>query len=728
MKLSCICGLLALACAASSGAGAETNAERQSDLYRNSVAQDGLRKDADAIHAQILSMRDEAARLAPGEVKLLEEAMRRLDEVTRGEMSRATEALQAASQSKDPAVQSEKLKAAARDQTAVREKLKRISADLSARQTLAKVVPSLLELLLRQCAAEAEVARIAQTKTDPARLVSEAMKDYPIHERYRSITAEQDGIAEETAALVKRLEEIANKLPPEMSAAPARAAKAARDQALDKYADAAAKSLRGAPFQTVLDSQKAVERGLFAMIATLQPIDQRLAFVLGELDDLLKMQTEIADGVAALPEKKPILPVVSQRQRDGCSRTMVLALALHDIAERALPPMENARDAMEKSAAVFEKNDKAAVPPLQKAVIDNLTAVKETLAKLASREAPATRQQLAQELARLSRETAQAAAEQKRAAPTPPLPPLTPEQKETLRNKVQDLQEQALKTDQDVAKALGAAAEKMKQPDAAPQQQAARDLAQLSQDLANRAAALNGQLPEQQALARMESQVAQTAKDLQAEQARMESGKQASADAVNQLAALQPQIAAEQQAAAAARAPAETQAALSKAKQALQEAALNAAQTKMDAAKASAQRSQNALQQAQQNLTQAREAIAQTALPKDASGQPMQPGANQQHGLSSSQDPASALPQSDRVQPETAQAGADIQTGDDRQRGGGNDRYTGRGAEGGPAQVVTGLQPKDREAITLLQGEKPPREFETQVQQYYKNLADGVGN
>jgi hypothetical protein len=47
--------------------------------------------------------------------------------------------------------------------------------------------------------------------------------------------------------------------------------------------------------------------------------------------------------------------------------------------------------------------------------------------------------------------------------------------------------------------------------------------------------------------------------------------------------------------------------------------------------------------------------------------------------------------------------------------------------DGAPVQVVVGLSPRDRDAVSQLQNEKPPREFVPEVQQYYKNLADGAG-
>ncbi|MEO5712574.1 MAG: hypothetical protein ABIT37_03725, partial [Luteolibacter sp.] len=55
------------------------------------------------------------------------------------------------------------------------------------------------------------------------------------------------------------------------------------------------------------------------------------------------------------------------------------------------------------------------------------------------------------------------------------------------------------------------------------------------------------------------------------------------------------------------------------------------------------------------------------------------------------------------------------------------DNLAGAGDRGGPAEVLQGLSPKERDAVLQLQKEAPPREFVSEVQQYYKNIADGGG-
>lgn len=48
------------------------------------------------------------------------------------------------------------------------------------------------------------------------------------------------------------------------------------------------------------------------------------------------------------------------------------------------------------------------------------------------------------------------------------------------------------------------------------------------------------------------------------------------------------------------------------------------------------------------------------------------------------------------------------------------------GPAGGNGQVVAGIKPKDRAAVSLLQKEKAPAEYQGMVQQYLKNLAEGA--
>jgi hypothetical protein len=158
----------------------------------------------------------------------------------------------------------------------------------------------------------------------------------------------------------------------------------------------------------------------------------------------------------------------------------------------------------------------------------------------------------------------------------------------------------------------------------------------------------------------------------------------------------------------------QAQQALSQAQQALATAALQAAQSQKSQASASNQAAQAAMSQAQQALAQATAAMAGATASSSAS----------QDSQGSAQQASSAglLPGS---MTSSSQGGAS-----QSQIGMGSSGYLpGSGPTANvPAQVITGLSPKDRQALTLLQSEKPPREYTPQVQQYQKNLADGAGS
>jgi hypothetical protein len=142
--------------------------------------------------------------------------------------------------------------------------------------------------------------------------------------------------------------------------------------------------------------------------------------------------------------------------------------------------------------------------------------------------------------------------------------------------------------------------------------------------------------------------------------------------------------------AAAANAPAAAQQALARAGQAMAQAQMNAAGIRLPQAQAAAQAAQGAMAAARQGMADADRAIAEQAVP----GTPQPPPDATSGGNAASRQGV----------------------------------IGGHGAgHGEPVQVVTGLSPHDRDAITQLQNEKPPQEFAPEVQQYYKNLANGAG-
>jgi hypothetical protein len=93
-------------------------------------------------------------------------------------------------------------------------------------------------------------------------------------------------------------------------------------------------------------------------------------------------------------------------------------------------------------------------------------------------------------------------------------------------------------------------------------------------------------------------------------------------------------------------------------------------------------------------------------------------------GQGQGQNQAPGQGQGQPAQP--GQVAAQAGTGDAPAQGG-NQVLGGMGV-GGIAQVMGGLKPKDRDAISQYQAEKSPPEYAPLVQQYLKNLADSSQN
>jgi hypothetical protein len=93
---------------------------------------------------------------------------------------------------------------------------------------------------------------------------------------------------------------------------------------------------------------------------------------------------------------------------------------------------------------------------------------------------------------------------------------------------------------------------------------------------------------------------------------------------------------------------------------------------------------------------------------------------------------ASSLPGAPKPDAQKNQQTAQNKTGETMGQAGqghglDNKGFTNPGGPGkeGVSQVVTGLKPKEREAVALLQKEKAPDEYRSVTQQYLKNLASG---
>jgi len=702
---------IAVSAIAQAGEPAQTS-ESQSEAYRAGVAQEALKSDVAAIRAELDSLRDEMRQLMPQDAATVDRAFKQLDALSKNEMEKAVDSLKNASRTGDLKSQLTSLLDASKDQGAIGTRLKRMAVDLSAHQSVAAIGPKLNELLRRQVAAMNEVMRLAKIEKLPAKLRDQAKR------RMDVVADDQNGIAEDIKLVIKEIDDLSQNLPDDSKKPLVKAVEAARNGKLADGADFTVKLTREGPLDAAGAAQKSVTLILVEMEQALYAdgkMVERLQAVLDDLNRILGSQRQVADAASKVRVKQS-MPYEFQRLESGLSdQSEALRVELQVLNANAAGEVQIAQEMMEKSVANFirmwEEREQAQQNTAEG--VKRLETAKAELEKQiaqASEKAQLTPQQLSALLEQLQREVLQAAMDQNRVAQASKTPnsPFMPSdaQRQALLNKVGDLQQQALPVSPDAAQDLSKAAEEMAQPGADAQQAAEQSLTQAAQALAAQDAALNGRSPEQQALAKAENQLAQAQQD--AAQAQKDLQANQTAQATNELNAAQQEAAAAAQTAAAAmqntpdaatgndpQQPGAQQA-MQQAQQDLNQAKMEAAQQKGGQAQADAKAAQGAMQQAMQAMQQASQAMAQAA-------------GNQAGNTATQNSPDNPNSQGN---------------------GGGGpsgDFLKGAGAVGGPAQVVTGLSPRDRDAVAQFKNEKPPREFVSDVQQYYKNLADGAG-
>ena len=654
----------------------EPATERQSEAYRASVTQDAMKHDAAAIQADLASLREDMRQLMPENVATVDRAFAQLDSLSKKEMEDAIGSLREASKTGDVKAQVQKFADAFKNQQKIGASLKNLAGDLNARQALVATNQKLTQLLKREIAAAKEVARLAQLGAN------ERVLPRPMRHRYDVVCGDQDEVTNDIKLAIQSFADQSTSSTGGKENAIIQVTAIATEQRLAETADTAAKLTRQGPFTEANAAQNSVAKTLSTMIQALSA-NSRASDRLQALSEQVSKIEEAEKELATSKENKDD----RQKQLELSNQTAAARAELEPLNSRAARDLAKAETAMEKAIAADEghRPDKTTAAQAQQEAANALEAAKKDLqSQLAqASQAQATPQQLAAALDSLQKEVARAALEQARIANSLP----ASETAGTLQKKVDDLQQRAAPVSPEAAQLMGKASQEMAQADNNVQKAAAQDLAQAAQILAQQKAAVTGQTPEQQALAKAEQQATQAAAATQQAQANLASDK-TSADAVNQLQTAKQQLAAAQQMAAAANAPEAAKQALAQAGQELAAAQMDAAGVKLPQAQAAAKAAQQAIAQAKQTMAKAGQDISQKAMPGNEQDQEATGG-----GAASSQGLIGGA---------------------------------GEG-KGAPVQVVIGLSPRDRDAITQLQNEKPPREFVPEVQQYYKNLADGSG-
>ena len=683
-------GILTIACAlAATPESAGEPADYQSDAYRAGMTQSDVKRDSAAIQAELIELRDQMRQLMPKDVAAVDRAIETMKSLSNGEMDAAISALQAASLSKDAKGQVEKISDALKNQGVVSSGLKKLSVDLQARETLAGFATELTTLIRREVSVFLELGRLGKIQQNPASFHDRNM------ERFQVAKEDQKGITADINLLSRKIETLAKDFSGDPHNGLTKAIAVLAAQRPTERAAIAEQLTASGPLGDATVAQEQIIRSLIALklaVASESEAVDRLRDLAARLGHVGNDQQEVKDAVMLVGDRQDLNRNFKLMQARLGDELVAVRFELEPLNGQAIGPLVTAGDFIDKALLNYHRmweehlDARTNTQESHKAILAAMQMLTEQIAKLEATK-PRTAAELAAELDQLQREVAAAAVEQAQAAK---LPQASPAQQQAMLARANAYQQRALPVSPSASQLLGEAAKQLANP--APESQTAA-----AKDLADAAAELAQQRKEVAALAAAESALAK-AQEL-TDKARQELDKQQTAAAANALNAAK-QAAQTAQAQAAQAAP-DAAKALDQAAKDLAQADQNAAQTNSDAAQAKAESAGAAM------------AEAKGALAKAMGQMPGMPGPGMGPGTG--------------VTPGAAPGANDPNSKGNGGGGGGGDDLAGSGADSGPVQVMEGLNPKDRDAIAQLQKEKPPAEFAPEVQQYYKNIADGAG-
>lgn len=660
--------------------------DSQREAYRASMIQNDVKRDAAAIQAELTELREQMRQLMPEDVSAVTQAIQRIQELTDGEMNQAIVSLQEASQSADSKDQGSKIAAALRNQGVVSQDLKQLSVDLQARETIDGMNIQLRDLIRREVAVMLEISRLGKIQQTPEKLRDRHQ------ERFQTANEDQKGVTADVKRLSQKFEILAKDFPSGEHPGLHQAAALAATENLTAAADQAGSLTAAGPFNNAVTAQTNVIRTLVAMRQALNEDADPLE-IMRELSNRLEGsfsdQKQVMDAVMLIGERQDLDRNLKRLQESLGDEVVATRFELEFLNRKASGHLLSAQDSMDKAQLNFirmwEEHMDARVNTED--ALEGIRMAQQTLSEQIAKleaEKPKTPAQMAAALAQLQRDVAQAAMQQAQTANQPGQPP----QQQAMQEHVDNLQQRALPISPEASNLLVEAANQLTNATPQAQAEAAQTLNEAAQELANQQAEL-------QALARMQDQL-ERAQEL-AEQAQNQLETNQTAQAANTLNAAQNLAEAAQQAAMEA-AP--------EAAQALAEAAQNLDQADLNAAQRKTQEAQSQAQAASAAMAEAQAAIAQMMSQMPGMG-PAGPGM--------------------QVSEQTQGQGENPTSQGNAGAGPTGDNLAGAGEIGGPVELLTGLTPHERGAVTQLQNESPPSEFIPEVHQYYKNIADGAG-
>lgn len=657
----------------------------QSAAYRASMMQSDVRRDAAAIQAELEDLRRQMLILMPDDVKTVEMAIQKIQELSRGEMEQAIVALKEVGQNTKPGDQTGKIAAALKSQGIVSSGLKQLSVDLRARETMDDINAELKELIRREVSVLLEIEKLGEIHQTPNDLRDRHQ------ERFQASNEEQKGVTADLKRLVLKLESIANDFDSSPDNPVREAASVALSRNLTESADQAGTLTESGPFAQALTAQTDIIRTLVAMRRALgsgkEPLEL-LRELSAQLQRSAAEQKEVMEAVLLIGERQDLDRKFKRMQSLLGDDVVATRFELEFLNRKASEQLISAEGYIGKAQAnyirMWEEHMDARVNT-REALEDINLAIQTLEAQIAllEKETAKSPAQLAALLDQLQREVAQAAQQQAQAATQPAQPAL----QQAMTERVDQLQQRAMPFAPEASELLAEAANQLSTATPEEQAQAANQLAEAARELAKQSGDI-------QALAMAQDQL-ETAQNL-TEQAQNHLAANETAQAANDLNAAQILAEAAQQAANQA-AP--------EAAQAMGRAAQNLDQADQNAAQRKSQNAQTQAQAAAAAMSQAAEALAQRMSQIPGMG------------------PAGAGTQ---ISTANQGRGQNPQSQGNGGSGPSGDNLAGAGAEGSPVEVLTGLTEEERKAVTQLQSESPPREFIPEVQQYFKNIADGV--
>jgi hypothetical protein len=675
--------LLTLAAAAAQDAAPTAGTADQQAAYRSSVAQENVRKQTDKIQAEIAAMITELKLngLEGADMAILTNASNHLRSLSQQDMQKVINALQSASMSSQAGDRQQSLVSAYQVQKDVSLQLKSLAANLAAQESQKEIPAQLENLIARQS------ANIRQTSV--LKTVAVAQLDAQQKSTHDVVIAEQTSIGGEIDILFKVLSAApAPTTDPAEGPDPSKAVlDALNSHGMKEVAQTATDATSAGPFPDAITKQNGVRDALTAVLrASLSGVDtaSRLEQVKAQLTQIVEDQKDLTE---VTQQSKLDGSILAERQAKIDDRTSVTAALLQPVSTTAFGQVQVAQQAMAQSSTSLQqaKTPSDSVPQ-EKTVVDDLvkaeTLLDAQLAAAQKEEALAPTDKLAQ-LQQLQSEIQQA---QQTAQPS--------------AAQLQKLQQDATTPSPQAASKIADAADQMQkaQPAAA---EAQKLLAQANADVQKQEDALKQEAQAYQALNQASQQLAQAQQDAAAaNQAMQNPAKSDLTDAAKDLTKAQAAVDQAKQNPPQSGLPQDAQQALQQASDALKNATNQAVQNQGANAQAQGQQAMADMQKAQAALGQA---MAQMQQQGQGQGQQAQPG---QQG-----------PPGQAQQSQSSQATAD----DAPQQG---SALLGGMGVGGVGQIVGGLKPKDRAAITQYQAEKAPPEYAPQVQQYLKNLAD----